>query len=139
MYRYPTIRSLAHIAFGLAAVLCSAGAIAAEEAGDDISLSLAQLTAAAASYDGKAVIVSGYLSMGFEKHCLCPAPKQAAGKDCVWVSGDGTDWRDLNGQHVTLRGTFGTKFKGHMSCCAGSLRVMQRPVPTPQARATRSH
>lgn len=124
------MRPLAHLVLSLALVLCSAGVPAAESAAGE-AVSLVELTTAPDTYDGKAVVVRGYLSIGFEKRSLCPSPQQAAGKDCVWLSGDTAAWRDLNGRRVTLRGIYDKQFLGHLGCCAGAVRATERPALAP--------
>jgi hypothetical protein len=124
-------RRLARIALGLALAWCNHGVLAAESADAAEAVSLAELTSSRDAFDGKAVRVSGYLSIGFEKRSLCPAAHQAAGKDCVWLSGDTSGWRDLSGRYVTLHGVYSKQFLGHLGCCAGAVRANERPVPVP--------
>ena len=109
---------------GIALLLVSGISLGAETFVEAHPVSLAELVANRDAYDEKAVVVTGYLSLGFEKSSLCPTAKQAAGKDCVWLSFDTTPWKKLSGKRVTITGFFFQRFTGHLGCCAGSISAV---------------
>jgi hypothetical protein len=114
----------------IALLLVASSARATENTGV-VDVTLAQLTSNSDEYEGKHVRVSGYLRLGFERSTLCPTARQAAGKDCVWISGASDGRRKFDGKSVAIHGIYVKGITGHMGCCSGAVRAAEPPALLP--------
>jgi hypothetical protein len=91
-------------------------------------VSLVQLIATPEKYDGKAILVVGFLRLEFEGNVLYLHEedyKHGITKNSVWVVrnvkiNERTD--ALNMHYILLTGTFDAEHKGHMGLSNGSLK-----------------
>jgi starvation-inducible outer membrane lipoprotein len=90
-------------------------------------VSLVQLLAAPAEFDGKTVLVTGFLRLEFEGNCLYLHKddyEHLITKNGVWIVRNeiiNAKADTLNMHYVVIAGTFSAKNKGHMSLFSGSL------------------
>jgi hypothetical protein len=107
--------------------------------------SLADLIATPERYDGRLVFVTGYVSVEFENHSLCPN-KDLLSEDCIWISlyhapvdGSGESrakeserfyarlerFKPFHGQKISIRGIFNSRNTGHFGLFSGAIeRIM---------------
>ncbi|MNM55346.1 hypothetical protein D3C81_664830 [compost metagenome] len=96
------------------------------------SVELSELLNNGHKYEGKAVSVSGYYSLGFEHSALYPdagvAPYTVDFSQGIWVDGI-SPFFDGKEVHVLLTGIYTQKSQGHLAQWPGSLCVAQiRPA-----------
>ena len=142
--------SIVAIAFAMAGLACSAVVIAADAA----KVSISRLTAAPERFDGKPVLISGYVRLEFENQVVCRTPTPRSMKECLWLDffpkpanndKDADDhermfseWKArYHGKRVTLRAVFDAKDLGHLALQSGTLRdivVVSVVDPRPDER-----
>jgi hypothetical protein len=109
-------------------------------------VSIAALVANAALYDGRKVLVAGYLHLEFEGNAIYLHEddyKHNIFRNGLWVSWSNDtalpDKRTCPSDHyVQVQGTFSAKQTGHMSLWSGSIRDITRCFETGQRRVHRS-
>lgn len=103
-----------------------------------IRVSLINLVATPERYDGKLVLVTGYVSIELENMSICPTKNTQSTKDCVWINIDSgpfdTDedvlrfkvkekiWKQFHAKTVTIRGTFDKDDTGHFGGWSGAIK-----------------
>lgn len=104
-------------------------------------VSFVQLAGNPEKYNGKVVVVSGWVTDGYENSTLCKVSNPTQVRDCVWIAiysrpmktkldADLNDaamlrWRKNSGKKMTVRGKFDMHDTGHLNCCAGTLNDVE--------------
>jgi hypothetical protein len=103
----------------------------------DDRVSIIQLIANPARYDGKAVWVEGYVTIGLENNKVCMVEKPGSSQDCLWINfysgGFETDadlerflaeearWKKHNGHQLMFKGVFDASDSGHLGSTSGGI------------------
>ncbi len=109
-----------------------------ENQAEDVSL--INLIATPERYDGRLVLVTGYVTVGLENMSICLMKVKLSSKDCLWLNVDSGPYETLedekrinkkmkvlnkfNGKIARLRARFDPHNKGHFGGWSGSLRDM---------------
>ena len=105
-------------------------------------ISIIQLIANPDAFDGKHVVVSGYVCIEHEGTCVYlhrEDSEQALIKNGLWlqvndVAATGTKEAEVNKHYAMVAGRFNAKNQGHLRLCSGSLEQITRMQPWPPAR-----
>jgi hypothetical protein len=98
-------------------------------------VSLVELIANPDKYDGKQVLITGFLRLEFEGDALYlhrEDSEHVLTKNAIWViaTADMNKNRDrLDGTYVILEGTFNAKRHGHMGLYSGEIGNIKRAEP----------
>ena len=88
-------------------------------------VSMVQLIANPRHFDGKRVLVAGFLTRGFESTALWLNKDDAnmgISKNAVYVGGPSSD-ACPSGAYVQVQGIFDAKFTGHLGAFAGYVKI----------------
>jgi hypothetical protein len=109
--------------------LCASGTgLASPQVRSVEQVSLLQLIVTPERYDGKTVLVEGFLHLEFEGNVLCLSENDyihRLSKNGLWVRRNSMineNLGKLNSRYVVIKGTFDAGNKGHMSMNSGSLK-----------------
>lgn len=108
-------------------------------------VSLVRLITAPEQYDGKAVLIVGFLRLEFEGNGLYLHEEDyehGITKNAVWVVRNAkiNERADaLNMHYVMLGGTFDASHNGHMGLFSGSLKNIGSATPWPPRLQKRNH
>ena len=108
-------------------------------------VSLVRLITAPEQYDGKAVLIVGFLRLEFEGNGLYLHEEDyehGITKNAIWVVRNAkiNEQADaLNMHYVMLGGTFDASHNGHMRLFSGSLKNIRSATPWPPRLQKRNH
>jgi hypothetical protein len=90
-----------------------------------LNISLIQLIANPEKYDGRKVVVKGFLTLKFESTLLYLDKENRENglhKNSIWINIQSDPNSIYHEKYVTVVGTFDMKFNGHFGCCSGSIK-----------------
>ncbi|MFZ6711981.1 hypothetical protein ACO0LN_23025 [Undibacterium sp. TC9W] len=106
------------------------------------SLSLINLIATPERYDGKLVLVTGYVTVGRENMSICLTKVRNSSKDCLWLNVDSGPYETeedrkridkkykvlykFNGKVATIEAIFDQNDMGHFGMWSGALKDFVR-------------
>ena len=111
----------------VAAFLCLAGTYATALSAE--SVSLVNLISNPEKYDGKKVIVSGYLSLDFEGSAIYLHKddyENTITTNGVWCVADLVKYKEFDHSYVSIEAVFDAKNHGHLNLFAGELKEISR-------------
>jgi hypothetical protein len=105
-------------------------------------VSLINLIATPERYDGKKVIVTGYVYFEFENRSLCLFERVASSRECLWINVNENipaseaaardqerseiTWKSYHHNVVTIQGVFDMSDKGHLGGWSGGIRNIDK-------------
>jgi len=101
----------------------AAGALAAE------SVSIISLVTNPEKYDGKAVIITGFLALDFEGSAIYLHKEDyeySIYKNGLWCSISEVKYKSFDHRYVCMEGVFDAKGKGHLGLWSGEIKDVQR-------------
>ena len=105
-------------------------------------VSIINLIATPERYDGKKVIVTGYVYFEFENRSLCLLAGVASSRECLWINVNENKpdseaaaeaqkrsevvWKSYDRHVVTIHGVFDMNDKGHLIGWSGGIRDIEK-------------
>ena len=93
------------------------------------SVSIVSLIAHPEKYDGKHVIVTGFLALDFEGSAIYLHQddyEHSIYKNGLWYAGNMVKYRKFDKKYVNVEGTFDGKNKGHLGLWSGAIKDIKR-------------
>lgn len=101
-------------------------------------VSIVRLIADPGTFDGKRVLLSGFLHLEFEGNAIYLHRDDwihGITENALWVSfAPGGSTKSCQNKYVSIEGTFSAAERGHMGLFSGTLKDISRCLPTGTAR-----
>ncbi len=113
----------------LAAPVAILGLAASAFSAEAESVSIVNLIASPEKYDGKPVIITGFLALDFEGSAVYLHKEDYENsiyKNGLWCSIDLVKYRPLDHKYVCIEAVFDAKGKGHLGLWSGQIKEVRR-------------